>query len=153
MAEITIGKKVFFIPEPGSPCDLWKAYFKKLKSEVGAENAKMLWLVTWGKNGSASCTTNPDFNRWLKKNRIDVSNAATRAVADVSAIGENILGFGKNMTKVLSFGVPILLGGVTIVILIVLFNTAKKADLSDVAALTPAGRAAKLSGGLKLLGK
>ena len=153
MAEIRIGKKVFFVPEQGSPCDLWKAYFKKLKSEVGAENAKMLWLVTWDKNGSTSCTTSPDFNKWLKRNEIDVSSAATRIVADVSAIGGNILGLSKNMTKLLSFGLPILLGGVTLVILVILFNTAKKADLSDVAALTPAGRAAKLSGGLKLLSK
>ncbi|MEO9870353.1 MAG: hypothetical protein ABJQ69_03560 [Ekhidna sp.] len=153
MAEITIGRRKFFIPEKGSPCDLWRTYFTKLKSEVGAENAKMLWLITWDKNGSASCTTNAAFNKWLKRNEIDVSSAASRAVADVSAIGANILGLSKNMTKALSFGVPILLGGVTIVILMVLFNTAKKADLSDVAAITPIGRAAKLTGNLKRLGR
>ena len=151
--EIEIKKKQFLIPESGDPCDLWRAYFTKLKKEVGHENAKMIWLVTWSKNGDVSCTTNADFNRFLQKNQIDVSGAATRAVADVSAIGGNILGLGKNLTKVLSVGVPVALTVVLLLILIMLFNTARKADATDLAMLTPAGRAAKLAGGSKLLGR
>jgi len=147
--EIAIKKRKFLIPESGDPCDLWRAYFSKLKKEVGHENAKMIWLITWSKNGDTSCTTNADFNRFLKKNEIDVSSAATRAVADISAIGGNILGLGKNLTKIISVGVPVALTVVLVVILIMLFNTAKKADATDLAMLHPAGRAAKLGGGLK----
>jgi len=77
-----------------------------------------------------------------------VSSAATRAVADVSAIGGNILGLGKNLSKVVSVAVPIVLAGGLLVILIILFNTAKKKDVSDVAAFTPVGRAMK---GIKAL--
>ena len=151
MAQIRIGKKTFLIPEEGSPCDLWKSYYDQLRKEVGKDNAKTIWLITWGQNGSTSCTTNSDFNKWLKKHDMDVSNASTRAIADLSSIGGNILGFGKNMTKILSIGTPILLGGAALVILVLLINTARKGDVSDLAALHPAGRAAKLSGGLKLL--
>lgn len=153
MAEISIDNKIFFIPEKGSPCDLWRAYFDKLKKEVGRDNAKVIWLVTWKENPSSSCTTNPDFNRWLKQNDIDVSSAATRAIADLSSIGGNVLGLGKNLSKLLSIGIPVLLGGVFLVVIIMLINTTRKMDVSDAAAMLPAGRAAKMAGGLKLLGK
>lgn len=147
--EIEVKRRKFLIPESGDPCDMWRAYFTKLKKEVGHENAKMLWLITWSQNGSVSCTTNADFNKFLKRNAIDVSSAGTRAVADISAIGGNILGLGKNLTKVLSIGIPIALVSVLVVILIILFNTAKKTDASDVAMLHPAGRAAL--GGSKMM--
>ncbi len=146
--EIRLKKRTFFIPEPGDPCEIWKAYLKDLKKEISTNDAKTIWLVTWAKNGNSSCTTNADFNAFLKRNDIDVSSAATRAVADVSAIGGNILGLGKNLSKVVSVAVPIVLAGGLLVILIILFNTAKKKDVSDVAAFTPVGRAMK---GIKAL--
>jgi len=146
--EIRLKKRTFFIPEQGDPCEIWKAYLKDLKKEISTNDAKTIWLVTWSKNGNASCTTNADFNAFLKRNDIDVSSAATRAVADVSAIGGNILGLGKNLSKVVSVAVPIVLAGGLLVILIILFNTAKKKDVSDVAAFTPVGRAMK---GIKAL--
>ncbi|MFY0689150.1 MAG: hypothetical protein JXQ90_18415 [Cyclobacteriaceae bacterium] len=151
MAQITIKNKTFIIPESDSPCDLWKSYFTQLKSEMGQENARTIWLVTWGERGAISCTTNPAFNKWLGKEGINVSNAGTRAIADLSSIGSNILGFSKNMTRMISIGAPILLGGISLAILLVLINTAKKSDITDVAALHPVGKAAKLGQGLKLL--
>ena len=137
------------IPTSSSPCDSWRAYFKKLKEKFGAVNARMIWLKTWEVNGSASCTTNANFNKWLKQNDIDVSSAATRAVADISQVGGNILGFGKTMTKAMMIGVPATLGVVVLMILIFLFRVSKEAKITDLAALHPAGRAAKLSGILK----
>ena len=142
---IKIGNKTFVIPEPDSPCDLWRGYFDKLKTEVGTDNARTIWLVTWQANGSGSCTTNAAFNKWLTKNRLDVSSAATRAVADISGIGSNILGFGKGLTKTLSIAIPLTLAGVLAAILYILFNTAKKSDAVDVAMMaTPQGRLIKL---------
>ena len=138
--EITVGKKSFVVPESGDPCDLWRGYILKLKKETGYENAKMLWLITWSKNGSTSCTTNAEFNRFLRKNEIDVSSASTRAVADISAVGSNVLGMGRNLTKVFSLGLPITLGLILLAILVVLFNTAKDADASDLASLYPASK-------------
>lgn len=135
MKEITIGKQTFFVPDSDSPCELWRSYFDKLKGTVGRENAKTLWLLTWSKNGSLTCTTNANFNNWLKKNDIDISTAATRVVADISQIGGNILGLGKSFTKMLSIGVPIVLGSAMVFILIVLLNTAEKTDVSDLATL------------------
>ncbi len=151
--ELTVKKKVFIIPEPGDPCDIWRAYFSKLKSEVGKENAKMLWLITWSKNGSSTCTTNEDFNKFLKKNEIDVSSAATRAIADVSAIGSNVLGLNKNLTKVISIGVPVALSAILLFILILLFNVARKTEPKDLVMMYPGGRAARMgsSGILKKL--
>lgn len=145
MATITIKNKTWEIPESDSPCDQWRVYFDKLKKEFGHDNAKMIWLITWQKNGNLGCTTNTKFNTWLKRNEIDVSTAATRAVADVSQIGSNILGIGKGLTKAIQIGVPVTLGAVLLAILFMLFKTSRDSNLKDVATMaTPAGRAAKL---------
>jgi hypothetical protein len=145
--QINLENRIFLIPEADDPCDLWTSYFAKLKSELGQKNAKMIWLITWKTNGSATCTTSPNFNKWLRQNNLDVSNMATRTIADLSEIGGNIFGLGKNLTKILSIGVPVILAVVLVGIIVLLKNSAKNADLSDLAMLTPAGR------GLKLLGK
>jgi len=145
--QINIDNRIFLVPEADDPCDFWTSYYAKLKSELGKDNAKMIWLITWKSNGSTSCTTSPNFNKWLNQNNLDVSNMATRTIADLSEIGGNIFGLGKNLTKVLSIGVPVILAVVLVGIIVLLRNTAKDADVSDLAMLTPAGR------GLKLLGK
>ncbi len=147
---IKIQQKSFVVPESGDPCELWIGYYKQLKKHTGTNNARMLWLVTWKSNGDASCATNPRFHRWLRKNRIDVSNAATRTMADISSIGSNVMGLGKNLSGFLSLGVPITLGFLLIIIGIVLWNTSKKADVTDLAMLSPVGRGASA---LKLLQK
>lgn len=139
---IQLKNKTFLIPQQNDPCELWRTYFTQLKKAVGKENAKMIWLVTWSKNGNSSCTTASGFNRFLKQNQIDVSSAATRAVADVANMGSNVLGLGKTLTKMLSVGIPVALAAILIVILVVLFKTAKKAEISDIANLTPIGKAA-----------
>lgn len=150
MAAVQIDKKSFFIPEKSSPCELWKTYFQQLRKEVGRENARLIWLITWQANGSASCTANPEFYRWLKQNNIDVSNTATRAVADMSQIGHNVLGLGKRLTGILSVGIPLALAGVLILVIVILINSAKNADLTDVAGLAlPKTRLATLAGGIK----
>jgi hypothetical protein len=135
MAEVTVGKKVFLIPDRGSPCDTWRVYFEKLRSQVGSDNARTIWLMTWDKNGSSQCTTNADFNKFLKKNDIDVSSAATRAIADLSAIGGNILGMGKTMSKMMAIGAPVLFGSMLLVVVLLLLKAAKKTDAVDVALL------------------
>lgn len=144
--QVTIQNTSFLIPEADDPCDFWTSYYAKLKKEVGQDNAKMLWLVTWKTNGSALCTTSPSFNKWLLKNELDVSNMATRSIADISEIGGNIFGLGKSLTKILSIGVPVILTITLILIVVVLRNSAKNADITDLAMLTPAGRATKLLG-------
>ena len=72
---------------------------------------------------------------------------ATRTIADLSEIGGNIFGLGKNLTKILSIGVPVILAVVLVGIIVLLRNTSKDADITDLAMLTPAGR------GMKLLSK
>jgi hypothetical protein len=145
--QVNVDNRIFLVPEADDPCDFWTSYFAKLKSEIGQENAKMIWLITWKTNGSTSCTTSPNFNKWLNKNNLDVANMATRTISDLSEIGGNLFGLGKNLTKILSIGIPVILAAVLVSIIVLLRNTSKNADLSDVAMLTPAGR------GLKLLGK
>ena len=146
MALITVGTRTIHVPDKGSPCQLWKTYYQQLQY-LGKRTAKTAWLLTWKENGSGSCTTNADFNRWLKRHDIDVSNAATRAVADLSAIQGNIFGLGKKLSGVTSF-VPVLLLvaglGISIFVFIILYNTIKKnnIDVSDVAALLPPTKAA-----------
>lgn len=142
--ELTVDNKTFFIPGKDSPCDQWKQYYSQLRSAVGSRHAKTIWLLTWKHNGTISCMTNAAFNRWMEKHGITVSNAATKAIADVSSIGDHMLGLGKNLTGILSYGIPILIGGVVVTLLILLYNTAKKGDVSTLAMLSPAGRAAVL---------
>lgn len=149
--EINIQNKSFLVPESNDPCELWVGYFNSLKADLGAENARTIWLVTWKTNGSASCTTNANFNTWLQKNNIDVSNAATRAIADAAQIGNNFMGLGKNLSKVASIAIPVTLSLLLALIGLILWNTAKKASVSDVAALTPVGRS--VGAGIKFLNK
>ena len=72
---------------------------------------------------------------------------ATRTISDLSEIGGNLFGLGKNLTKILSIGVPVILGIVLVGIIVLLRNSTKNTDVTDLAMLTPAGR------GLKLLSK
>ena len=149
--EIKIDNKTFLIPESNDPCELWVGYFNTLKNVVGNDHARTIWLVTWKTNGSASCTTNSSFNSWLHKNKIDVSSAATRAIADASEIGSNFMGLGKNLSKIASIALPVTLTLLLAIIGLILWNTAKKVDASDVAMLTPMGRS--VGAGIKFLNK
>lgn len=133
------------IPEKSSECSEWISYFKKLEGKFGAENAKTIWLKTWQVNGSvASCTTRPDFNAFFKKQDIDVTNLVTSAVASAADLGGSILGLGKGMTKVLTYGVPIALGLVLIAIVYAFVRISKNVTPNDLAVLTPQGRMASL---------
>ncbi len=138
---VTIHSQTILIPESGDPCELWVSYYTTLKKHAGSAHARMLWLVTWKANGNIRCTTNPQFNQWLQKNNLDVSNAATRTIADLSQMGSNIAGLGKNLTTVVAWGIPITLVIVLIGIGVLVINTTQKADLSDAAMLLPQGRA------------
>ena len=143
---LEIENRQFIVPESSDPCDTWRVYYSKLKKELGRDNARFIWLVTWAKNGSSTCTTNADFNKWLAKNQIDVSTAATRSLADVTEIGSNILGLGKGLTKVLSVGIPIALTAILVVVIVMIIKTGKETKLSDLAMLHPAGSALTLTG-------
>lgn len=129
--EVKVRDKVWEIPESNSACEQWRIYFDQLKKDLGEENARLVWLITWQINGSTSCTTNSEFNAWLRQHEIDVSSAATRAVADASSIGGNILGLGKNLTKMISVGVPVVLGLVLMVVLYALYKTVKEVSVGD----------------------
>lgn len=144
--QIQVENQLFLVPEADDSCDFWTSYYRQLKNKLGKQNAKMIWLVTWKANGSTFCTTSPTFNKWLKVNDLDVSNLATRTIADISEIGSNILGLSKSMTKILSIGIPILLIIVLIGVVMVLRNSSKDMGIKDLAMLTPVGRSSKLLG-------
>jgi len=148
MAEISIDNKVFFVPEKDSPCDLWKSYYDDLQKHVGKHHAKTIWLATWAKNGDATCNTKPGFQEWTKKHGIDVSTFPTQALAGLSQVGGNILGMGKNLSKLFAVGIPVVLGGMALLALYIVYHTTRKASISDIVAFTPMGRAAKVSSGL-----
>jgi hypothetical protein len=129
------------IPEKTSECSEWISYFKKLEDKFGAENAKTIWLKTWQVNGSTvTCTSRPDFNAFFKRQDIDVTNLATAAVASAADLGGSILGLGKGITKVLTYGVPIVLTVGIVAFLYVVIKVSKNTSASDIAALTPQGR-------------
>lgn len=133
------------IPEKSSACSEWISYFKKLEEKFGAENAKTIWLKTWQVNGStATCTSRPDFNTFFKKQDIDVTNLATSAVASAADLGGSILGLGKGFTKVLTYGVPVVLTAVIAAVLYAIVKISKNTSASDIAALTPQGRLSNL---------
>lgn len=133
------------IPEKSSECSEWISYFKKLEEKFESENAKILWLKTWQVNGStAACTSRPDFNAFFKKQDIDVTNLATSTIASAADLGGSIFGLGKGITKVLTYGVPIVFAAVIAAILYAIVKVSKNTTASDLAALTPPGRVANI---------
>ncbi len=141
---LTVDNYSFVIPEKDDPCDLWIGYFDALKKSVGHDHAKTLWLITWKSNGAVSCTTRPVFNTWMSKQGLDVSNIATRTVSDLAQIQSNFFGLGKNLTKVVAIGVPVILIALLIGILVIGKKTVDSTDIDDLKMLTPVGRASKL---------
>ena len=133
------------IPEKSSECSEWISYFKKLEEKFGAENAKTIWLKTWQVNGStAACTSRPDFNAFFKKQDIDVTNKATSASASAADLGGSILGLGKGITKVLTYGLPIVITAGIAAFLYAVIKVSKNTSASDLAALTPQGKVSTL---------
>ena len=133
------------IPEKASECSEWISYYKKLEEQFGAENAKTIWLKTWQVNGSStSCTTRPDFNAFFKKHDIDVTTMATAAVAGIADMGGSIMGLGKNITKIVTYGVPVVLTAIIGVVLYSLIRVAKNTTATDLIKLTPEGQVASL---------
>lgn len=132
------------IPESSAECSEWIAYFSKLQKKFGDQNARVIWLKTWAVNGSTSCTTKSDFNAFLKKHQIDVSNMATAAIAGISDLGGDILGMGKGITKILTYGVPVVLALVIGTILYSIVRVTKNATPADILKLTPEGQVAAL---------
>lgn len=141
---LTVDTYSFVIPEKDDPCDLWIGYFDALKKSVGHAHAKTLWLITWKSNGAVGCTTRPAFNQWMEKQGLDVSNIATRTLSDLSEIQSNFFGLGKNLTKVIAIGVPVILIGLIIAVLVIGKKAIDTTDIEDVKMLTPIGRASKL---------
>lgn len=141
--QISVENHFFLIPEADDPCEFWTSYFVKLKKELGQDNAKMIWLITWKTNGATTCTTSPRFNAWLLSNDLDVTTMATRSIADLSEIGGNLFGLGKNLTKLLSIGVPVVLTLLLVGVLMVLRNSTKSATLQDAISLLPGGNVLK----------
>ncbi len=133
------------VPEKSSECSEWISYFKKLEEKFGAENAKTIWLKTWQVNGStAACTSRPDFNAFFKKQDIDVTNIATSALASAADLGGSILGLGKGITKVLTYGLPIVITAGIAAFLYAVIKVSKNTSASDLAALTPQGKVSTL---------
>ncbi len=143
---LTVDTYSFVIPEKDDPCDLWIGYFDALKKSVGTDHAKTLWLITWKSNGAVACTTRPAFNGWMDKQGLDVSNIATRTVSDLAQIQSNFFGLGKNLTKVVVIGVPVILIALLIGVLVIGKKAVDNTDIDDIKMLTPVGRASKLLG-------
>ncbi len=136
--------KQFLIPESSDPCPIWIGYYKHLRKEVGTAHAKVLWLITWKSNGSVSCLSDPNFSNWLKRHNLNVSNIASKTIADLSEISGNFLGLGKQFSKVIAVGIPVLTVTILLGMIWIVKNSAKKLDLEDLAAITPVGRGVKL---------
>ena len=133
MRRITAGRHTLIIPEKGSSCSLWESYYEELKQVTGKKNAKVLWLVTWKENGSSACLVKSGFVAWLNSHDLDVTNAATNAIADLSDIGDNLLGLGKGLTRLIRTGAPVALAIATVLMLFTAFRTAKSIDLTALA--------------------
>ncbi|GGG36111.1 hypothetical protein GCM10011344_41250 [Dokdonia pacifica] len=141
---LTVNTYSFVIPEKDDPCDLWIGYFDALKKAVGSAHAKTLWLITWKKTGAVSCTSRPAFNTWMDAKGLDVSNIATRTLSDLSEIQANFFGLGKNLTKTIAIGIPVLLIALIIGILVIGKKAVDSTEIEDIKMLTPVGRASKL---------
>ena len=147
MAQLEFRNTVWEVPESSSLCASWKIYFNQLKAEFGKQNARQIWLLTWEQNGSNTCTTDAEFNQWLQQNDIDVSNAATRAIASGGKLVNNVLGLGASLTSFMRVVVPVALLLVLGLVAFGAYRSAKTGKLPGIANLTPVGRAANLAMG------
>ena len=148
---IKVGNINFNVPEKDAQKSDWKTYLNKLRKEFSRDRANELFLITWRFNGSFSYTTDSEFNNYFKKKGILLPTDTAKAISSLKDGAEtifDIVGFGLNVVK---YGVPVI-GGVTLlIVLYFLFNVAKKGNVSDLAMITPQGRALKMGGASKLL--
>ena len=145
MKPIRVINQTLLVPESGSPCEAWKTYFDQLKSMVGTDYARQLWLYTWDFEGASACTSDPHFSKWLLKHDLDVTNVATRALADFSEVGSNVLGLGKTLTGMTRYAVPALLILTLLLVVYLVPKLSKSESLSQMAMLTPYGRGAAMA--------
>lgn len=147
---ITFGKRNINVPDENANKSDWKTYLKKLRDEFPRDRANELFLITWRHNGTFSYTTDSDFNKYFKKKGILLPSDMAKAISSVKDFGGSIfdiVGMGLNVVK---YGVPIIGGCALILVVYYLFNIAKKGNVSDLAMITPQGRA--LKGGKLLKG-
>jgi len=147
MQQLEYRKQVWDIPESDSPCDAWKTYLQKLERAFGKRHAREIWLLTWQQNGSATCTMNAQFNQWLKRKGIDVSNAATRAIASSGKLVDNVLSMGANAAALLRVGVPVALVLIVSLIGYGAYRSIRNGGIGAIANAVPVGRVAKLAMG------
>ncbi len=136
------------VPDGNWNCSQWINYHKELKDSFGKGNANTIWLYSWQKLGQegilssliGNCAQDPDFNNYFDKQGINVGNALDESVASISQIGNNIFGLGEMATKVIMYGVPVVLIMILVPVSMFLFRAGKSASVSDVASFTPVGR-------------
>lgn len=137
------------VPEQDAMKSDWKVYLDKLRKEFPRGRANELFLITWRYNGTFSYTTDSDFNKHFQKKGISIPSDSASAIASVKDLGSNVFDILALPFKIAKYGVPII-GGVTLlIVLYYLFNIAKKGNVSDLAMITPQGRALKMGKLLK----
>tara|TARA_R100000697_G_scaffold10758_1_gene16474 strand:+ start:211 stop:660 length:450 start_codon:yes stop_codon:yes gene_type:complete len=137
------------VPEENAQKSDWKTYLAKLRNEFPRDRANELFLITWRFNGTFSYTTDSDFNNYFKKKGILLPSDTAKAIASVKDVGSSLFDIVGMTINIAKYGIPIV-GGITLIlVLYFLFNVSKKGNVSDLAMLTPQGRALKMGKLLK----
>ncbi len=89
----------------------WIAFFDKLDTEFGAENAAMIWTQFFNKGGNKDFISDKDFVSEMNSRGIDLKagRGEMAKIGDIaSGLFENILGVASSSAAVLKYGIPVI---------------------------------------------
>ena len=134
------------IPTGSSESQDWIQWHKDLKKLFPKKQANSIWTYAWSKRGGVDSAANTiALSRYMDKQGVDIQRTSLAEIGEsISDFGNGILSIGKWFT-IIGTGIVVL---ILLRIVIALTKNPNK-TVSQVALLTPQGRAIGAAKGLK----
>ena len=113
-----------FIPSKSSTADIWMSWYKALKSDLGEDDAKVLFKSVWDARGSDDANT-PELRDFLAKYGITVKMGAKEAILDAISSPFEFFNFAKDIGKTMIYGWMVFIFLIMAVVIYFLFNASK----------------------------
>ena len=113
-----------FIPSKSSTADIWMSWYKALKSDLGEDDANVLFKSVWDARGSDDANT-PELRDFLAKYGITVKMGAKEAILDAISSPFEFFNFAKDIGKTMIYGWMVFIFLIMAVVIYFLFNASK----------------------------
>ena len=110
-----------FIPSKTTTADIWISWYKALKSELGQDDANVLFKSVWDARGSSDANT-PELREYLAKYKITIKMGAKEAFIDVVSSPFEFFSFAKDIGKSMIYGWIIFIFLIMAVVIYFLFR-------------------------------